>query len=170
MKKMTKAQLFKNIIKEAVREVIQEEVREIIREELEQSKTVIMEEYPVAQRQQQQVVNPKRTSYDEFLPGYNKVKQAKQLIKQQQQQIINSKPKTVIDQLLEETKSKMNTQDFQNCSDIGNVEQAMVPTGAFQQLGGIDTSMLSPEMAASIGEIEEWEPQANNMPAFPGFK
>jgi hypothetical protein len=168
MKKMTKAQLFKNIIKEAVREVIQEEVREILREELEQSKTVIME-HPVTQRQQQ-VVNPKRTSYDEFLPGYNKVKQAKQLIKQQQQQIINSKPKTVIDQLLEETKSKMNTQDFQNCSDIGNVEQAMVPTETSQQLGGIDTSMLSPEMAASIGEIEEWEPQANNMPAFPGFK
>lgn len=162
MKKLSKAQLFKKILKEAVREVIQEEIgdiRDIIREELRNNKPLIKESKGVV-RPTEISTRPKNP-YEEFLPGIQQIRAKQAAIQNQIKQIQVNKPKTAIEELLLETENNMTVEDFQNTSNPGLVEQHITPNIP----GNIDMGALSPEMAASIGEIEEWNPVSVNMPA-----
>lgn len=168
MKKISKAQLFKQLIKEAVREVIQEEVRDIIREELRNTKPLIKENKiakPIPGPMS--TTSNSRNPYEEFLPGIQQVKARQQAQQAQIKQIQGNKPKSPIEQLLFETKQNMTAEDFSAHTNTGNAAEVMPNFGS-----QVDTNQLSPELANSIGEIEDWNPTSVNlpMPPIPGMR
>lgn len=166
MEKKSKAQLFKRLIKEAVREVLQEEIgdiREIIQEELQNIRPLLTERKKVT-RTEIEIKNgstpaTNRTNpYEAFLPGYAQVKARQQAM---QQQVVPNKPQSVMDKLLAETAKNMTSEDFNTHTNTGNVESMSMPMPQ-QGMGAMSQDMMN-----SIGEIEEWEPTNVGMPAPP---
>jgi hypothetical protein len=142
MKQKSKASLFKELIKSAVREVIQEELRAVIREELKNNSKLLTEK-----------AAPKR-NYEQFLPNRSTASPASKI-----PPTFTVNETDPVKKMLALTAKSMTPQDFQNS------KSSMIVEGPINQSMGMQ---MNPQMMESIGDIEEWTPTSINMHQFPG--
>ncbi len=136
---MKKIEIFKQFLKETIREVLKEEL-ELLKEELKSNKPVLEES-----------IRPTRRSFEEFLPGIKKQNKPQQQVKPTVQ--LSSNP---LEKILQQTAMSMTGQDFQN-TGAGMLMEESVPI----------PMQMNPAMMQSIGEIEEYTPSSMNLPNFP---
>ena len=133
----TKAQLFKKLIKEALREAIKEELPKIIREELQNTKPLV--------EAHQDFVRDFTPNYKEFLPK-QPVKPVGPNYSYQGTQTNNMDP---IKRILAQTAKNMTQEDFQSIRMNSDMVEMNAPVG-------VANGMLAQNV--NIGEMQEWQP------------
>lgn len=133
----SKTQLFKNLIKEAVREVVKEELPQIIREELRKGKPMV--------EAHQDFIKDYSPNYKEFLPK----SPAKPVGPNYSYQDTKTSPVDPIKRILAQTAKSMTQEDYQSIRMNSDMVEMNHPVG-------VVNGTLAQNM--NVGEIEEWQP------------